>query len=503
MAIWPNEENLYFMSVLAKLASGVGWGTISICAVTFFQLFFMAVMARLLDPADFGLIAIANVSLRFYSYFSQAGIAPALIQKKSLQEGDVNAALALSLGISSLFFLLAYLASPLTEGYFELRGLSAVMQVLAINFIILGFSSISQALLRRDSRFKEISIIEIISYVLGYGITGVTAAYMGFGVWSLVVAFMTQSILAAILSYRAIRFPIRFKHSKAQRKSLMGYGMKYSIIGFVEFITANITPLVIGKVLGAAPAGYYNRSALLAHLPVEKPANVLSQTLFPLMSKANDEYDKQLIGFQLSSLAVGCYACAVGISVHYAAYDIVSVLLGSKWLDAVPALKILALTVGPLYIAHAAGVTLDVMAKLKLKLRIQLAVLLFMMMQLIWIMPSLSIEKMVYVILSMACMRLLLMYGCVSVALNMTKKELMLIILTFISVTAITGAFTYAISTLFIQVDIPVLRLLIDILAGGVGLVISCMFSRYFLRSLHSIHYLEQQLPSFKKIMAM
>jgi len=65
MAIWPNEENLYFMSVLAKLASGVGWGTISICAVTFFQLFFMAVMARLLDPADFGLIAIANVSLRF------------------------------------------------------------------------------------------------------------------------------------------------------------------------------------------------------------------------------------------------------------------------------------------------------------------------------------------------------------------------------------------------------------------------------------------------------
>jgi len=489
------------MSALTKIASGVSWGTLSIVVVTLFQLVFMAVMARLLDPADFGLIAIANVCLRFYSYFSQVGIAPALIQKKSLQEGDVNAALALSLGVSSLFFLLAYLASPLTEGYFELGGLSDVMRVLALNFIILGFSSISQALLRRDSRFKEISIIEIISYVLGYGITGLTAAYMGLGVWSLVIAFMTQSILAAFLSYFAIRYPIRFNHSKAQRRSLMNYGIKYSLIGFVEFLTANIAPLVIGKLLGAASTGFYDRASLLAHLPVQKPANVLSQTLFPIMSKMNDEHDKQLISFQLSSLVVGCYACAVSMGLHNAAYDVVSVLLGEKWLEAVPILKILALSIAPLYIAHAAGITLDTMAKLKLKLRIQLAVLLFMIMQLLWIAPTLSIEKIAYVVLSMAFIRLLLMYGSVVKVLKMSKKELMIIMLVFISVTAITGVFTYAIPTLLIPVEIPVVRLLIDILAGAVGLMVSLMFSRYFLRCLHSIVYLKQRLPIFKKIM--
>jgi len=491
------------MSALTKTASGVSWGTLSIVVITLFQLFFMAVMARLLDPADFGLIAVANVNLRFYSYFSQVGIAPALIQKKSLQEGDVNAALALSLAISSLFFLLAYFASPFTEVYFELSGLSVVMQVLAMNFIILGFSSISQALLRRKSRFKEISVIEMISYVLGYGVTGLMAAYMGLGVWSLVVAFMTQSILSAFLLYVAIRYPIRFNHSKAQRKSLLSYGVKYSVIGFVEFITANITPLIIGKILGAAPAGLYDRASLLAHLPVQKPANILMQTLFPIMSKMNDEYDKQLISFQLSSLVVGCYACAVSIGLHNAAYDIVSVLLGNKWLEVVPMFKILTLSIAPLYIAYSAGITLDAMAKLKLKLRIQLAVLLLMIMQLLWIAPTLSIENIVYVVLSMAFIRLILMYGSVVNILKMQKKELMFIILSFISVTAITGAFTFAIPTLLIPVEIPILRLLIDMFAGVMGLMVSVMFSRYFLRHLHSIVYLQERLPMFKKIMAM
>ena len=88
------------MTKLTSLASGVGWGTLSIVAVTMFQLVFMAVMARLLEPADFGLVAIANVSLRFFSYFAQMGIAPTLIQKESLSDGDIRTALALSMGVS-------------------------------------------------------------------------------------------------------------------------------------------------------------------------------------------------------------------------------------------------------------------------------------------------------------------------------------------------------------------------------------------------------------------
>jgi len=489
------------MSTLKKIASGVGWGTASVVVNTLFQLFFMAVMARLLDPTDFGLIAIANVSLRFYSYFSQVGIAPALIQKKTLEKGDINAALSLSLSISSVFFLLAYFASPITEVYFETLGLASIMQVLALNFIIFGFSSISQALLRRDSRFKVISIIEIVSYVLGYGVTGLISAYMGLGVWALVAAFMSQSILTSLLSYLAILYPIRFKHTKAQRKHLMSFGARYSIIGFIEFLTSNMAPLIIGKFLGAAPAGYFNRALLLADLPVQQPANILTKTLFPVMSRVSDQHDKQLISFQLSALIVGCYACAVSIGVHNAAYDLITVMLGNKWLESIPILEVLALSVAPNFIAHVAGVTLDTMAELRLKLRIQLAVFLLMVMQLLWLREDLTIEVITYVILSTSFIRLFLMCGSVIHLLKMPLKEVFLMMTSFISITLITYAYTLQIPILLEMIENPVMRLLIDIVAGGLGLIISFLFVRYFLRGLHSIEYLQQQLPIFRKIM--
>jgi len=489
------------MSALSKIASGVGWGTVSIVVITLFQLFFMAVMARLLEPADFGLIAIANVSLRFYSYFSQVGIAPALIQKKTLEKGDTNAALALSLSISSLFFLIAYFASPFTELYFEMPNLALVMQVLALNFIIMGFSSISQALLRRESKFKAISMIEVVSYVLGYGVTGLIAAYMGLGVWALVIAFMTQSTLTALLSYLAIRYPISFKHTKAQRRHLIGFGARYSLIGFIEFLTSNLAPLIIGKLLGAAPAGFFNRAQLLAHLPVQQPTNILTKTLFPVMSRMSDEHAKQLISFQISALIVGCYASAVGIGLYNAANDIVIVLLGVKWTEAIPILKILSLSAAPIYLAHVASVTFHSMAELKVELRIQVAIILLLILQLLCIAENISVVNVSYVILLTAFIRMLFMCGSMISLLKMKKNEVFLIIIILLSVTLITGAFTYSIPNILIPVEAPVLRLIIDVIAGAIGLTVSMLFVRYFLRPLHSIIYLEQRLPRFKKLM--
>lgn len=489
------------MTALLKIASGVGWGTISIIVMTLFQLFFMGIMARLLDPVDFGLIAIANVSLRFYSYFSQVGIAPALIQKTTIQEGDINAALALSMSISSVFCLLALFTAQLTEEFFELNGLASVMQVLAFNFIIFGFSSISQALLRRKSAFKELSIIEIVSYVIGYGPIGLFAAYMGAGVWSLVAAFMTQSILSTLLSYLAVRYPIRFRHTKKQRRSLISYGGQYSIIGFIEFLTANIAPLLIGKFLGAIPAGFYSRASLIAHLPVQQPTNVFTKTLFPIISKVSGQKKKQLISIQLSTLIVGSYAFAVAAGLHFAADDIVMVLLGPKWAASIPILKILSLSLGPLYVSHTIGITLDAMAELGLKLRIQLIVFLSIVVQLIWLLPSLDMEKIAIVVVISAFVRLFLMGAAIINLLKIPKKEVTLIIMVLFSVTIITALFTYTVPSLVLHTDIVAINLMFDILAGAIGLTVGLLFSRHFIRKLDSIYYLKKQIPFFKKLM--
>ena len=201
------------MSKIKKLAFGISWGAFSTITVTGFQLAFMAIMARLLDPSSFGLVAIANVSLRFFSFFAQMGTAPALIQKPNLENGDIAAALSVSLTISLVFFGLAVGFAPLFESFYEMPGLTLVIQALALNFLIGGFSAVSLGLLQRNTAFKALAIIDVISYIIGYGVIGLLAAYHDFEVWALVAAFLTQMSLTSILGYAVIHIlpAIRFQ----------------------------------------------------------------------------------------------------------------------------------------------------------------------------------------------------------------------------------------------------------------------------------------------------
>ena len=489
------------MTKLKKLVSGVGWGTTSVVTVTVLQLVFMAVMARLLDPAHFGLVAIANVSLRFFSYFAQMGIAPALIQKPTLENADIRAAFALSMGISSFFFLFAFSSAKLIEHYFEMPGLGLVTQVLAFNFIISGFSSISLGLLQRNGNFRAIAIIEIISYVGGYGLVGLTAAYAGAGVWALVAAFMSQTTLSALLSYAIIRFPLGVRHTAAQRNHFLNYGGRYSVIGFIEFLGSNIDALLVGKLLGAAPAGFYSRAVLLANLPVQQPANVLTKVLFPIMSSVGNQHDKQSVSLQLSALLVGGYAFAVGAGIAFAAPDIVRVLLGNKWLDAIPLLQILAWSVGPLYVSHVAGVTLDSMNQLNLKLKIQLSLLVLMVGLLALFSPKGDVTTIAMVVVATEWLRVLVMSVMLVRLLLIPVREAGLIA-ACVAIVALTASLS--ILLVFQILDTATssfIRLGTEILAGAFGLLIGLVLARTLAAQLPAIRFLAERVPSFAKLL--
>lgn len=489
------------MSNLKKLASGVGWGTVSVVTVTVFQLVFMAVMARLLEPADFGLVAIANVSLRFFSYFAQMGIAPALIQKPTLEDADVRAALALSLGISSFFFLLAIGSAGLIEGFFEMAGLGLVMQVLAINFIVVGFSSVSLGLMRRKAAFKELAMIEIISYVCGYGLIGLSAAYFGAGVWALVAAFMTQTLMTAALSYSMIRYPISLGHTKVQRSHFLSYGGRYSIIGFIEFLSSNIDALIIGKLMGATSAGYYNRALLLANIPVQQPANVLTKVLFPIMSSMGNQHEKQSISLQLSTMLVGSYAFAVGAGIYIAAPDIVKVLLGNKWLEAIPILQVLAWSVGPIYVSHVASVALDSMNQLTSKLRIELTTLALMVILILLAAPSRSTTNIAMAVVATQWVRFCIMGWVLIRFLKIPRRDAAKVALSVVTITITTGMSILLVSQI-LAASVPiVIYLLVDILAGVLGLLIGLFLIRIIVSRHPAILFLGSRLPRFAKLL--
>ena len=483
------------MSKLKKLASGIGWGTFSTITVTGFQLVFMAVMARLLEPADFGLVAIANVCLRFFSYFAQMGTGPALIQKTNLEEGDIAAALSVSIGISFIFFLLAQALAPLFEYFYQMPQLGNVIRALSINFIIGGFSTVSIGLLQRNTAFRAIAIIEVISYVIGYGVVGLTAAYHDFEVWALVAAFMTQMTTAALLSYAVARYPLRFIHNKIQRQHFLSYGGRYSIIGFTEFLTSNLDALIIGKLLGAAPAGFYNRALLLANLPVQNPANILTKALFPIMSSVGNQHGKQVFSLQLSILLVGSYAFAVSVGIFIAAPDIVKVLLGNKWLDSIPILQVLSWSVGPAFISHVSGITFDSLNELRLKLKIQLWMVVLIISLMFVLAPSGKILYIAVALVIMEWVRFISILINLSRLLSISFRETTIVLACIAIITSATGSSIYLLIHLM-NPELPnIYRLITEIAAGGLGLIFGFILTGYLAIRLPAVRFLVTQAP--------
>lgn len=350
------------------------WGSASLVANVIAQLGFTALMARLLDPAAFGLMAMATIALRLFAYVSQAGLGAALVQRATLDTRHVEAALGLSLLIAGLAALLLAGCAPLLAALFEHADLAPVLQGLALYLPIAALGAIPIALLRRALRFKAIAAVETISFIAGYGAVGALLAWHGAGVWALVGATLAHSLCSALLSYALARHSLRPRLG-AEARELLGYGSRFSLVGLLEFVSANLAGAAIGRLLGANALGLFNRAWLLTNLPVEKATVVISRVLFPLMSQLQHDPRRRAEVFLLALSAIGLLAAGISASVAAAAAPIVALLLGPQWSQAVPLVEVLALSVPCIFMASLAGTVCDALALLRLKLQIQSAAL--------------------------------------------------------------------------------------------------------------------------------
>ena len=354
-----------------QLARGLGWSSLATLVNALAQFAFLAALARLLEPAAFGLVAMAGLVLRFTGFFAHFGFAQALIQRPVLSAQDRTAALVMSIGLGTSFYLATLLAARLGAAWFEAPGLPALLAVYGICLVLGPVGSLPIALLRRQGRFKRISAIEVASFVLGYGAVGIGCAFAGLGVWSLVAATIAQQALTLGLAFAAVPFGLAWPLRQASFGHFLAFGGTYSLIGFLEFLFGSVESLLIGRRLGAAELGVFNRAANLTNLPVEQAVNALNKVLFPAFSSLQHDRSRLADGFEMLLLSVGLLSTALACGIAAAAPDVVALLLGPKWPDAALVVAIVAFATPPTFLYVVCGITLDSLGALAPKLRLQ------------------------------------------------------------------------------------------------------------------------------------
>lgn len=356
-------------NLTSKTVSGFQWTLYATVLHIFLQLFYTSIIAQKVSKESFGVVALAMVILHFGSYFAQLGMAQSIIQKSDLENTDIRAAFTANLVLGTLFVAIFQIIAPFSVYLLKDAPpeIVSVIRVMSLAVFIECISATSIGLIRRRMLFKSLAYRNIISYVLAYICIGLGFAWAGFGVWALVFASLSQLIINGMLAFAIARHSLKPTFVKAHFKSILGYGSKVSVNGFLEFMIANLDTLMISKFVGSKNLGVYNRAAFLINVPVTRITKGVAQVMFPSLSKIKDDLPR-LSRVYISSINLLWFILLpVCVGLSAAASPIVLSILGHKWSDAIPILQILALSTPFRLTSHFGGVLCDATANLRPK----------------------------------------------------------------------------------------------------------------------------------------
>jgi O-antigen/teichoic acid export membrane protein len=302
----------------------------------------LAVLGRLISPEEFGLVSMAAIAVEFSKMFTQMGVGPALVQRKELETRHLTTGFSLSLLMGLTFGGLLALGAPLLAMFFKMPGLTHVLRVISLIFLIDSLTLIGQALMQRSMKFKMLAAIDIASYIIGYGATGITLGYLGWGVWALVCALMAQATLQALLVVIFQPFPKKLGFDQQAFKELLHFGGGFTIARIGNYLAVQGDNMVVGKMLGSRELGIYGRAYQFMVMPANLFGSTLDSALFPAMSQVQD--DKQRLGraFLTGVGFIALVGIPLSVIMVLLAPEIVQVLLGPKWTAVTVPFQILA-----------------------------------------------------------------------------------------------------------------------------------------------------------------
>jgi lipopolysaccharide exporter len=350
---------------------GLKWTYAAFVASALLQVIHTAVMGRLLAPADFGLVAMAAVFLRLGGYFANMGIGQALIQRPSIDERTIRAAFTSALGLGALFAALLVLAAPLAERIFQTPDVVPIIRWMSLSFLLGGAGVTANSLLQRRLRFRLAAGVEVLSFAVGYMGVGITSALLGAGVWSLVLAALAQPAVATAAAYALAPHPLRPCLAVRELKALYSFGGKVTVISLLEFSSATVDTLFIGRALGPSPLGQYNRAQLLVSLPLDRLMRGLSQVLFPTFSRIQEDRPRVRRAYRSAVGFSAALILPVAAGIAAAADELVRVVLGTQWDAAAALVPVLTVPAAAGLMVLLAAIICEATATLNPKLLVQ------------------------------------------------------------------------------------------------------------------------------------
>jgi len=317
------------------------------------------VTARTLEPGEVGLLGLAVIVT---GVISMIGYYPETAAIAARGETDHNrrALAALTLRILLLASLLVLLAVsfPLLAHYLIGGSASATefrRLVLLLSWapVLECLSAYPQVILQRRLDLRFLAWIQVVQSVVFVGVATVLL-FLGQGYLGVAWANLTGAagVLLIVWSRLLTSKWLRFEGwpGRGLWKEMLRGSSRVFVGGFGGYLGARLDNLLVAGAMGPVVMSYYSMAWTASRTPTGILSRAINFVLVPTFARIQDDTERIERGIQeclYYSYMVLAPACAV---LFVCAPDLVTTIIGPKWIPAVPALRLMSITVlvGPL-----------------------------------------------------------------------------------------------------------------------------------------------------------
>lgn len=304
-------------------------------ALIFINLVSNLLIARLLTPEQIGVYSVTLAVMSIAQVLRDFGVASYLIQEKDLSDDHIRTALGVTLVIGVGLGFVVFAAAPWVADFYREPRMRDLLWLASLNFLLLPFSTISLALLRRRLAFKPLAVVNLTATLAG-AVTSVGMSWAGFGPTGLVAGTLVVSATTGFAAWWAQGERRLLRPGLSQWRSLFKFGAQSSVVGVVTSVSMDINDLAVGKLMGFTPVALLSRAQGLMNLFHRDLMGAVRNVAYPAYAKAVREQQA------MEPLYIGSvtYVCVVAwpfygfVSLY--GLETLRLLFGPQWDAAAP-----------------------------------------------------------------------------------------------------------------------------------------------------------------------
>lgn len=306
------------------------------------------VLSALLAPEDFGIYGIVVQIIGILIFFSDIGLAAALVQKKEEPtQTDYATAFTIQQLLAWFIVLICVLiaAADLITAKTGPVG-NWLLLALAVSFPLASLKTIPSIILERKLEFNKLVLPQIVEQLVFHGIL-IALAWQGFGVVSYVYAIIFRSLSGVIVLYCVQSWRVQLSLSRHSLSTLLSYGMKFQANDLLARIKDQLFFVALGYFLPLREFGYMQWAKNWSMYPYNLTVQNVMAVTFPTFSRL--QHDKAVlqraIEKSLFIITLLLFPVLVGMSVLL--LPLLDLLpLYQKWYPAVPSFIFFTLSIG-------------------------------------------------------------------------------------------------------------------------------------------------------------